>query len=267
MQQHTPFSPEAPFKLSVGAWSATGRFCEHNEDALTLYDLSLSGQASQLGLLYVLADGTGSHSTGETASHIAIKTIPVVYYCQSTSSSLLGRLQEAFWVAHDRICAFAAQHPESLEMATTCTVVVVKGMRLWIAHIGDSRAYLIHPFSQPHPAIERLTTDHSRVAALARAGRLSPEQMRSSPEDRDRMLRALGHSEEQHASPDFIMHDVCPGDSLVLCSDGLWSVLTEELIAYVVRTRSPQQACETLVQQANEAGGDENVSALMLSFS
>jgi serine/threonine protein phosphatase PrpC len=267
MQQHTTCSHESPFRLGVASCSATGQLCEQNEDALALYDLSVPGQAAQFGQLYILADGTGSHTTGETASQIAIKTIPAVYYDQSQSASLLGRLQEAFFAAHDGIRAFAACHPECPEMATTCTVVVVKEMRLWIAHSGDSRAYLIHPSSQPHPVIERLTTDHSKVAALVRHGHLAPEQMRASPEDRDVMLRALGHSEEHNAYPDFIIHDVCPGDILVLCSDGLWSALTEELIAYVVRTRSPQQACDALVRLANEASGDENVSVIMLSFS
>jgi serine/threonine protein phosphatase PrpC len=267
MQQHTTSSYQSPFRLRVASCSATGPLCSQNEDALALYDLSVPGQAAQLGKLYVLADGTGSHTTGETASRIAIKTIPAVYYDQSQSASLLGRLQEAFFAAHDSIRAFVARHPECPEMATTCTVVVVKEMRLWIAHSGDSRAYLVHPSSQPHPVIERLTTDHSKVATLVRNGHLAPEQMRASPEDRDVMLRALGHSEEHNASPDFIIHDVCPGDTLMLCSDGLWSALTEELIAYVVRTRSPQQACDALVRLANEVRGDENVSVLILSFS
>jgi serine/threonine protein phosphatase PrpC len=267
MQQHITSSHESPFHFCVASCSATGPLCEQNEDALALYDLSVPGQAAQFGQLSMLADGTGSQSTGETASRIALKTIPAVYYDQSQSTSLLGRLQEAFFAAHDGIRAFAARHPKSPEMATTCTVVVVKDMRLWITHSGDSRAYLVHPSPQPHPVIERLTTDHSKVAALVRHGYLAPEQMRVSPEDRDVMLRALGHSEEHNASPDFVIHDVCPGDTLVLCSDGLWSALTEELIAYVLQTRSPQQSCDALVRQANEVSGDENVSVIVLSFS
>jgi serine/threonine protein phosphatase PrpC len=267
MQQHPPSPHERPLHIQVAGCSATGRLLQRNEDAFALYDLSAPEQAALLGKLYVLADATGSPSTGETASRIAIEIIPAVYYYQSKSASLLGRLQEAFFAAHHRIREFASLQPERSQMMTTCTAVLVKEMRLWIAHIGDSRAYLVHPDSSSQSIIERLTTDHSRVAAQVRAGDLALEQMRSSPQDRDILLRALGQSDEDNAYPDFIIRNISPGDALVLCSDGLWSALTEEQIASVVRSAPLQQACEELVYWANETGGDENISAIILSFS
>jgi serine/threonine protein phosphatase PrpC len=267
MRQNTLSPHEGPLPIHVAGCSATGKLLEHNEDALTLHELSASDLTAQLGRLYVLADGTGSHTTGETASHIAIETIPAVYYYQSKSSLPLGRLQEAFLAAHQRIRAFVTLHTEHSEMMTTCTAVVIKKRRLWIAHIGDSRAYLVHPSSPSQSRIERLTTDHSRVAAYVRAGDLPPSQMRSSSEYRDRFLRALGQNEDHNAYPDFIIHAINFGDVLVLCSDGLWSALPEEQIAALVSTTTPQQACETLVHQANEASGDENISVIIISFS
>ena len=266
MNQHNTFSKGRALHLRVAGHSETGRMRDHNADAFALYDLSDPRQAEQLGGLYLLADGTGSHATGEVASRIAIKTIPAVYYHQSEGDSPLVRLQQAFFAAHMRICEFAALHPEYAEMATTCTAVVVRGTRIWIAHIGDSRAYFVRASTRSRPTIARLTTDHSMVAGMVRAGDLSPEQLRHSP-GRDVFLRALGKSEENNPYPDFTMHEVRAGDALVLCSDGLWSAVTEDQIAYEVCTIPPQQACEALVRLANETGGDENISIIILSFS
>jgi len=267
MNQHNAFSNGDTLHLSVAGHSEIGRLLEQNEDAFALYDVSDSDLAEHLGRLYLLADGAGSNATGETASHIAIETIPAVYYHQSEGDSPLGRLQQAFIAADTRIREVASLHQEHAEMATTCTAVVIRGTRVWIAHVGDSRAYLVRAASQPRPTITRLTTDHSMVAAQVRAGDLSPEQMRHSPVDRDILLRALGGSKKHNPFPDFVMYQVRPGDVLVLCSDGLWSAITAEQIAHVVCAKPPQQASEELVRLANETGGDENISVIIVSFS
>jgi PPM family protein phosphatase len=266
MNQHNTFSKGRALYLHVAGHSETGRLRDHNADAFALYDLSDLQQAEQLGRLYLLADGAGNHAAGELASRIAIETIPTVYYQQGEGNSPLVRLQLAFNTAHTRILEYAILHPEYTEMATTCTAVVIRGTRLWTAHIGDSRAYLVRASSRSRPTIPRLTTDHSMVAGMVRAGELSPEQARHAP-GRDIFLRALGKSEENNPYPDFTMREVHPGDVLVLCSDGLWRALTEEQLAHIVSTRPLQQASEELVRLANEAGGDENISVIILSFS
>jgi len=266
MNQHKTSPKERPLHLHVAGRSERGHLLEYNADAFALYDLSEPGQAEQLGKLYVIADGTGSLATGKFASRIAIETIPAVYYGQDKGESLLGRLQQAFIAADARIREFAALHQEHPPISTTCTAVVIRGTRVWIAHIGDSRAYLIRTPSRFRPAITRLTTDHSQVAAQVRAGNLASEHMRRSPHERDILLRSLGGGKENHPYPDFIMYDVRPGDALVLCSDGLWSALEEQQIAHIVSTMPPQQACAELVRQANTDGGDENISVIILSF-
>jgi serine/threonine protein phosphatase PrpC len=266
MNQHNTLSKGPGMHLSVAGHSETGRLLERNTDALVLYDLSDLQQAVRFGSLYVLADGTGNHAAGELASRIAVETIPAIYYQQGDGDSPLVRLQQAFNAAHTRIREYATLHPEYSEMATTCTAVVIRGTRLWTAHIGDSRAYLVRASSRSRPTITRLTTDHTMVAGMVRAGELSPEQARHSPH-RDIFLRALGKSEENNPFPDFTMREVRPGNMLVLCSDGLWSALTEEQLAHIVMSRPSQQACEELVRLANEARGDENISVIILSFS
>lgn len=267
MNQYTSFSHKLPLELSAAGHSETGRLLKRNADAFALFDRSDTSQAERWGRLYILADGIGSHPGGEIASRIAVETIPAAYYRQSKGDSPLGRLQQAFLAAHTRIHEVAAQQPEYSGMATTCTAVVIKGTRIWIAHVGDSRAYLIRASSPSQPTITRLTTDHSLVAAQVRAGSLSPEEMRDSPADRDILLRALGGSAESPPYPDFTMQEVRAGDVLMLCSDGLWSAVTEEQITRVVFSMPAQQACEALVRLANEAGEGENISVVMLSFS
>ena len=262
-----PHQNERTMAIHVVSHSETGRLLEHNEDAFALYDVSTPEKADQLGKLYVLADGKGSHGVGKVVSRIAIETIPVVYYGQSTSDVPMGRLQQAFIAADTRIREYANLHPQYTGVATTCTAVVVKGSRLWIAHIGDTRAYLVHCSSRADALIERLTTDHSRVAAQVRVGELSAEHMRHSPDERDILLRALGESEEGNAYPDFVIQDIHSGDTLALCSDGLWSALTEAHIANIVCSMPTDRACEELVRRANEARGDDNISVILLSFS
>lgn len=266
MNQHKASSKERSLHLHVAGRSERGHLPEYNADAFALYDLSKSGQAEQLGKLYTIADGTGSFASGTAASRIAIETIPAVYYEQGNGVSILGRLQQAFIAADSRIREFAAQQEEDGILATTCTAVVIRGTRSWIAHVGDSRAYLISTPSLSKPIITRLTTDHSLVAAQVRAKNLHPEQMRRSPQQRDILLRSLGGSEENHPYPDFVVYDVHSGDVLVLCSDGLWSAIEEEQIAHIVSMMPPQQACDELVQQAKGVGEDENISIVILSF-
>src|SRR5437870_12724100 len=127
MNQHNAYSKGHALHLRVAGHSETGRLRDHNADAFALYDLSDSRQAEQLGRLYLLADGTGSHATGEVASRIAIETIPAVYYYQSEGDLPLVRLQLAFIASDTRIRDFASLHHEYAEIACICSDVYVGG--------------------------------------------------------------------------------------------------------------------------------------------
>jgi len=269
--------------------SDIGRVRKHNEDAIALCEPSDQTLLAQLGRLYLLADGAGGHAAGEVASQVAVETIAATYYDQRTSahpvenvsqspgevSHLHGQppdlaipvrqIQQAFIAADTRIGELATLKPEYAGMATTCVAAVVKDAQLVIAHIGDSRAYLIRPSPASLPTITRLTTDHSMVTALVQAGVITPEQMHSSP-SRHIILRVLGGSKQDSPDPDVTTCTVQAGDYLVLCCDGLWSLLSEERIAKVVSSNSPQAACDELVRLANEAGGEDNISVVVLSF-
>jgi len=259
---------------------------EQNEDTIGLFEPPDQFQVSQLGSLYLLADGAGGHAAGEIASQIAVETIADVYYHPTPSTGeirqtqeilthldgplpgldlAVSQIQRAFLAAHARILDLAFLTPEYSGMVTTCLVAVVKDTQILIAHIGDSRAYLIHPSSELFPSLTQLTSDHSMAAAMVQAGILSIQQAQRSP-TRHIVLRALGNGGQTYVGPDITTCKAHIGDSLLLCCDGLWSMLSDELIVSVVARNTPQAACNELIRLANGAGGEDNISAVVLSF-
>jgi protein phosphatase len=244
---------------------------KHIEDAILLCEPADPAVSTPLGQLYLLADGAGGHAAGEVASRLAVETIASAYYDQTVTHPTvehearnqsviqhlhghlqdldipLLRIQRAFSAAHTRIRAMASAREEYAGMITTCMAAVVKGTQLLVVHVGDSRAYMIRPSAGNVPAITCLTTDHSMVAELARAGIISPQQMQTSS-SRHIILRALGENKRAGPYPDRVTCILQPGDRLVLCCDGLWSMLSEEQIARVVSRNTPQVACDELIR-------------------
>ena len=276
--------------FQVASGSDRGRVRTQNEDALALCEPSDRLQLEQFGRLYLLADGAGGHAAGEIASQLAVETIASTYYQQFTSgieaveqqpaqseeSSVQQehaglalprkRIIAAFRAAHTRIRECAAQRADYRGMVTTCLAAVVKENHVLIAHLGDSRAYLVRSSPGFLPVITCLTTDHSLAAALAQAGVLSVEQARSSP-SRHILVHALGEHAENPVDPDIATEELRAGDVLILCCDGLWGMLSEEQIAHIVTNYPPQHACAHLIRQANEAGGKDNISLILLACS
>jgi serine/threonine protein phosphatase PrpC len=289
MYQQKPFHETAAFHIDAAGRTDTGRRREHNEDAIALCEPPDQATAAQLGWLYLLADGAGGLAAGEVASRIAIETISSVYYDQSASSELSAQdvqaqgivrylheplpdleaatthIRRAFLAAHKHIVEQSMRIPAYSGMATTCVAAVVKDTHLLVAHIGDSRAYLLQPSAEGLPTLIRLTTDHSLVMELARIGVISPEHTRSSPY-RNILLRLLGGIKNNNPCPDIVTCVVHAGDHLILCCDGLWSMLTEEQITLVVSRNTPRAACDELIRLANAAGGEDNISVVVLSF-
>jgi PPM family protein phosphatase len=249
----------------------------HGKGALELCERPDHWLIRQFGKLYLLAEGVQGHAAGEIASRIAVETIPECYYDQEfpeeyleedmTSAggvnSPLIRLQRAFFAAHTRIRRLSTYQQEYAGMATSCVAAVVRRNGLWVAHVGNCRAYLIRTWSTSQREIICLTTDHSLIIRLVMTGDVSPEQACSSPV-RHILLRALGGWEGTDPSPDFAVRELRAGDHIVLCSDGLWSTVTEKQMAQVVWDMPPQEACVELVRLAMEAGSTENNSAIVL---
>src|SRR6202041_3616298 len=206
--------------LEVASLSDVGCQRENNEDSV-LYWEPVAAELESKGRLAVIADGMGGYEGGQEASRMAVETVREVY------DKVVGddphvALLEAFSRAHEKIQAFAVAHPELHGMGTTCTALVIRGRKLYFAHVGDSRLYLVRGAN-----ISRLTRDHSYVARLVESGIVRPEDAEKHPQ-RHILTAALGSGVEvavDGAERGVALQD---GDGLLLCTDGLWGVVSEE---------------------------------------
>ena len=244
--------------VAVGSLTHVGMIRPSNQDA---YHARVAPDAPDgANALLAVADGMGGHKAGEVASAIAIEGI-----VSGLSGNLSERgavesnrqeqllkevVQEVNWEVHE-----AARSPERLGMGTTLTVVLLVGSRLLVAHVGDSRAYLLR-----NTDLLQITTDHTWVNAEIARGVLTEEQAQEHPW-RNVLTRAIGTA--PHVEVDGTAVDVEDGDTLLLSSDGLHSVVGEETIRETLAGDEPQKVCETLVEQANALGGPDNVTVVV----
>ena len=213
--------------------------------------------------LIVVADGMGGHRSGEKASSIAISSIRENFDRLSASQSAgeitaerfsteTNRLATCVKIANQAIFEAARQNPEDRGMGTTCTAAVIRSGRLSLAHVGDSRCYLVR-----RGVMNQLTEDHSLATYQARQGVLPPEG--TAPVNQNILLRALGTEAEVEIDVD--EHPLYSGDRLVLCSDGLdKDVKEDELLRTVLATNDPEELMRRLIDQANAAGGQDNIT-------
>ena len=241
-----------------------GRRRDFNEDAFKI-DLD-SG-------LLVLADGMGGHAAGEVASRIATET--VAEFIRGTAhgkeiawpfevderlSLSANRLRSAVRLANDKIFRTIEEHPEMRGMGTTLVSVLSQNEGACVAHIGDSRVYFFRAGK-----MSQLTSDHSWVGEQVRLGNLSLEEAARHP-FRNVITRALGSREEIAADLKEIPLE--PGDRMILCSDGLTTMLEDHEIQAVVE-RHPEDtkaAAAALVEAANEAGGEDNITVIVAGW-
>ena len=237
--------------MKVAAKSDIGRMRTNNEDCLLVDE--------QLGLL-IVADGMGGHAGGEVASALAVEAIAAYI-----KGYLVGRkpadqtaalLQAAIRAADEAIWTAAQAHRKLRGMGTTVVLALCQGDQVHIAHVGDSRAYLHH-----HGELRQLTEDHSVVAQLIRAGQLTPRRARSHPL-RHQITRSLGR---RAAVAELRCVTWQHGDLLLLCSDGLTTMVEDRQIEELILQGGTdvQAACEALVARANAEGGEDNTSVIL----
>src|SRR5580692_4924067 len=174
---------------------------------------------------------------------------------------LLTLLHTGFQIAHERILDYAAGHPELHGMGTTATAIALLGNQLYYAHVGDSRLYLVRGAN-----ISRLTHDHSYVGRLVQNGVISAEEAETHPQ-RHILTAALGAGTE--ISPEIPEHPIAlqKGDVLVLCTDGMWSLLGEHEIQGIVAGNEPSEACRALIKLTKDRGGPDNITVQVLRIS
>jgi serine/threonine protein phosphatase PrpC len=250
-------------RIDFGARTDLGRVRELNEDNLRI--------VPELNL-FILSDGIGGAAHGEVASEIAVTTIeqhcrtatkdPSVPYEGEIRPDLTdktNRLASALRLANRAIHSEASADPEKRGMGATIVAIWLNGDRLSLAHVGDSRAYRLR-----QRLMEQLTRDHSLVAEQVRLGILTPEQAEHS-EYQTMLMRALGASETVEVDVD--EHVMLDGDAYLLCSDGLSRMVPDEKIAdAIVSMKKAQKAADRLIELANEAGGVDNVTAIVVRY-
>jgi serine/threonine protein phosphatase PrpC len=260
----------------VFALTDVGQKREHNEDTFLVADLDAGAavdferapramEANAHGLLFMVADGMGGAASGEIASGMAADAVLDVLrerwreQAVPTADAFVSALRDATTDANNRIHSFARANPEHRGMGTTATVAGLFGDTIYVAQVGDSRAYLL----RDGQAIQ-LTKDQSLMQRLVEAGELTPEQAEAS-ERRNIILQALGP--EARITIDLTHQQLRRGDTLILCSDGLSGLVkADELARIASEAPDPSVVCRQLVARANELGGPDNITVVAAQF-
>ena len=254
-----------PQQFIYGCGQSVGKQREHNEDSIFALSIATGGETSNSPLgLFVVADGMGGHQYGEVASSTAARTLAGYIlkhfhpYIIDPSASMDESIQDLMRSAiNEAQRAVTQAAPGS---GTTLTAAFVLGQQVTIGHVGDSRAYAIHPYGGG----EALTRDHSLVKRLEELGQISSEEAAIHPQ-RNVLYRAIGQGEQ--LEPDIFTARFPQAGYLLLCSDGLWSVVTDnKLFEMVTSAPDLQGACHSLMAAANEAGGPDNISAIVVKL-
>jgi serine/threonine protein phosphatase PrpC len=252
--------------LAAGALRDVGRVRSANQDSLFSLLTTLPRESSDLAMgLFVVADGMGGHHGGEIASRLAISTVARYVLSQLVAPALadgttealqpliVGAVQEANRAIWD--------HAQSIgsDMGTTCTVALLLGRALYIGHVGDSRAYLATP-----TGMKLITSDHSTVGRLIQLGQLDASEAREHPL-RSQLYRTIGQQPE--VAVDYIYQPIGDATHLLMGSDGMWGMIgEEEMLDVLERAIWPQDACHELIARANLAGGDDNITAIVVTL-
>lgn len=249
--------PMCHAELAFAARTDIGRVRENNEDK---YDFFLPEDAPTLALrgrLWAIADGMGGHSAGQVASEAALKTVIRSYYAEPVEGEVADALRQALADANALIARAAIQMNARNGMGTTLVAAVVKDNMLTIGHVGDSRAYLLREGER----VRQLTTDHSWVEEQVRRGTLTRAEAESSPH-RNVITRSIGMGEGMVA--DILTETLLPGDTLLLATDGVTGYLSEDALAALAAGKSLSKAALDIVDAANDAGGKDNSTVLLL---
>lgn len=251
-------------RLRVGWATDVGEVRHHNEDSALVITAAHDGNDALPAFgLFILADGMGGHQAGEIASSLAVRTVAYQVVHRLYLPALIGQgqdseqptlhevLVDAVQAAND---AVAEQVPGG---GTTLTCALVVGSQAYIAHVGDSRAYIV-----TEAGLDQITHDHSVVDRLVELGQLTRDEAADHPQ-KNVLYRAVGQSGVLEV--DTYVRTLPPGSRLLLCSDGLWGSVSEaEITRIVMTTPSLQVACESLVTAANRAGGRDNITAILV---
>lgn len=252
--------------LHIGKLSDIGRVRERNEDSFYVVESLLQHNDGQEPFgLFIVADGMGGHQKGEVASSLAVRTaaecILKDIYLSYLANKNLGTANRPINEVLIEAVESANQTVQEAvpDGGTTLTIALVMGHSAYIAHVGDSRAYW---FNQGN--LKQVTKDHSLVQRLVELGQETAEGALTHPQ-RNVLYRAIGQGTAMEV--DIYVQHLPPGSSLLLCSDGLWGPVKNEILREILSTSAtPQEVCDRLISTANKNGGEDNITAVIVSM-
>lgn len=248
--------------LTFGQATDVGLVRTNNQDAAySFFATNRSADERPDFGLFVVADGMGGHQDGEKASALAARTVATYVLSTILVPLMAGENENRDPITETLTAAIVKANNEVIrnvpDGGTTVTSMVIIGDLAYIAHVGDSRLYLVTKDS-----IEQLTRDHSLVQRLIELDQLTPAEAAEHP-NKNMLYRALGQNETIEV--DTLTRRLPPKSRLLLCSDGLWNVVEDrEIVEIVKQTANPQEACNKLIALANTRGGGDNVTVLLL---
>jgi protein phosphatase len=252
--------------FNIGRHQSIGKVRDHNEDALLIFTYTLESKETSIDLgLFIVADGMGGHLHGEIASDVAVRVMAshiigsLINFTDGNHAITTEEIEESL------LEGVLESHQSVIDKApgggTTLTTAFVLGNTVSFAHVGDSRAYLISQQGE----LQAVTRDHSLVSRMVEMGKMTLEEAETHPQ-RNILYRALGQTD--HLETDIFSLPLDGIHSILLCSDGLWGVVPEEQIAHIIhKSDSPQAACKSLVTEANNHGGPDNITAILVNIS
>jgi len=255
-----------PAQLLVGSCQSVGMQRNHNEDTLITLSAVVADDMTDLPFgVFIVADGMGGHQYGEVASGTAARAM-AEYLISKLYSSLAGVKPEAQGESLQEIMEAGVNEANQAVIrkapggGTTLTTALVIGEQVTIAHVGDSRAYFLFTDGR----VQALTQDHSLVRRLVQLKQITEEEALVHPQ-RNVLYRAIGQNEPFR--PDINSYLLPHPGYLMICSDGLWGVVNEnEISRIVLNAPSLTSACQSLIDAANDAGGPDNITAVLVQY-
>jgi serine/threonine protein phosphatase PrpC len=243
-------------KVRYAALTDVGAKRSHNQDACAVQLAPDDPLFLTHGHIFIVADGMGGHAVGEKASAKAIRDIPLTYQKHVPQEGVVPAIRRSFTEANADIYDIGQKNPEFKGLGTTGTALFMRPEGAWIGHVGDSRAYRIRAGK-----VEQLTFDHSWVWEIARRQGIDPDQLGDFK--KNVIVRSLGPDEQVEVDIEG-PHPLQPGDTFLLCSDGLTNEVTADEIGPVVQSLPPEEAARFLIALANIRGGRDNITCIIV---
>ncbi|MFO0938161.1 MAG: protein phosphatase 2C domain-containing protein [Gemmataceae bacterium] len=247
-----------PLKIPFHKLTDVGVKRSHNQDNCAAHPATDDAHLKGPGHIFIVADGMGGHAVGEKASELAVRNIPLIYQKHVNSEGAVSAIRRSFEETNASIFGIGKNNPEFKGLGTTGTALFLRPEGAWLGHVGDSRAYRIRK-----GLIEQLTFDHSWVWEIARRQGIDPEELGDFK--KNVIIRSLGPDENVEVDVEG-PHPIEPGDTFVICSDGLSNQVTPDEIGATAGTLPPEEACQVLVDLANVRGGPDNITCIIVQI-